>query len=174
MPLRPALFLARDGVITRKHQCLRGIEAVHWIEGAIETVRSFNNRGWYVFVVTNLNEVSSGLITEPEVRDLHSQISDKLITYEARIDRFYYCPYDESGTVARYRKPSFDRLPKPGMLLLAMADFPVDRDKSAMICSDSIEMEAAKEAGVQGFLFRGGNLHQFSEWAYVDMNGATR
>ena len=161
-------------MITEKQQCLRGVDTVYWIEGAKETVRSFNSRGWYVFVVTNLNEVSSGLISEHEVRDFHSQISDELKNFEAKIDRFYYCPYDESGTVARYRKPSFDRLPKPGMLLLAMADFPVDRDKSAMICSDPIEMEAAKAAGVQGFRFRGGNLYQFSEWAYVDMNGAIR
>ena len=174
MPFRSALFLARDGVVIQNPSFRLDSYNVVWIEGVRETILTFNKRGWYVFIVSNLTEVSLGLQTENDINTLHDRLSIYLEDAGARIDKFYTCPFNESAKVERYRKKSYDRMPKPGMLLQAMADFPVNRFMSFMICGDTVEMEAAKAAGVEGFLFRGGNLHEFVEWAYVDCIGGTR
>ncbi|MEM6626227.1 MAG: HAD hydrolase-like protein, partial [Pseudomonadota bacterium] len=69
------------------------------------------------------------------------------------------------------RKDSYDRKPKPGMLIQAMTDFPVDKTRSFMIGDKQKDVDAAKAAGVAGFLFRGGDLSTFAEWALADMEG---
>lgn len=174
MQLRPALFLTRDGVVIESQDCIRDLTDVQWVNGVVETVKAFNYRGWYVFVVTNQPSIAQGLLKEEEVIGLHNSMTSWLGKSTAKVDHFYYCPYDEEGSVIGYKKQSFDKMPKPVMLLKAMADYPVDRASSFMICNIAIEMKAAKDSGIQGFLFRGGNLYQFTEWVFADISGGTR
>jgi D-glycero-D-manno-heptose 1,7-bisphosphate phosphatase len=169
---RPALFLDRDGVLNVDRNYVYRVEDFEWIEGAVETIRNFNQRGWWVFVVTNQSGIARGYYTEDQMQGLHAWLNKELEAQQARIDRLYHCPFHEQGTVERYRKDSFDRKPKPGMLLQAMTDFPVIRERSFMIGDKQADLEAAKAAGIRGFLFTGGNLASFAEWALADMGEA--
>lgn len=168
-PARPALFLDRDGVINVDRNYVFRIEDFEWVEGAVETIKAFNARGWWVFVVTNQSGIARGYYSEDQMQDLHVWLGEQLEARGARIDRIYHCPYHEDGTVERYRRDSFDRKPKPGMLLQAMTDFPVIRESSFMIGDKQADLEAAKAASIRGFLFTGGNLASFAEWALADM-----
>jgi D-glycero-D-manno-heptose 1,7-bisphosphate phosphatase len=168
-PPRPALFLDRDGVLNVDHNYVYRVEDFEWIDGAVETIRRFNQRGWWVFVVTNQSGIARGHYTEDQMQGLHAWLDRELEAQQARIDRIYYCPFHEQGTVERYRKDSFDRKPKPGMLFQAMTDFPVIKERSFLIGDKHADLEAAKAAGIRGFLFTGGNLASFAEWALADM-----
>jgi histidinol-phosphate phosphatase family protein len=95
-----------------------------WVEGAAETIAAFNRRGWFVFVVTNQSGIARNYYTEADMHALHEWMQAELAKAGANIDRIYYCPYHEAGENPAYRKDSFDRKPKPGMLLHAMSDFP--------------------------------------------------
>lgn len=170
-PPRPALFLDRDGVINVDRGYVYRAEDFVWIEGAVETIRAFNARGWWVFVVTNQSGIARGFYTEEQMEALHLWLHDELASRSARIDRIYYCPFHEEGTIERYRKDSYDRKPRPGMLIRAMTEFPVVREQSFMIGDKPADLEAAKAAGIRGFLFAGGNLSAFAEWALADMGG---
>lgn len=170
---RPALFLDRDGVINVDRNYIYRIEDFTWIEGAADVIRTFNDRGWWVFVVTNQSGIARGYYTEEQMQTLHDWMSSELEQRGARIDRIYYCPFHEEGTIARYTKDSYDRKPKPGMLIRAMTDFPVIKERSFLIGDKQADLDAAKAAGVRGFLFSGGNLAQFADWALADM-GETR
>ena len=171
-PKRPALFLDRDGVINVDKGYVSTTDAFEWIEGAAETIAAFNARGWWVFVVTNQSGIARNLYTEDEMWRLHEWMCDQLEKAGARIDRIYHCPFHEEGTIARYTRDSFDRKPKPGMLIQAMTDFPVDKDRSFLIGDKETYIAAAKAAGVAGFLFSGGNLSTFAEWALADVETA--
>jgi D-glycero-D-manno-heptose 1,7-bisphosphate phosphatase len=50
-----------------------------------------------------------------------------------------------------------------------MTDFPVIKERSFLIGDKQADLEAAKAAGVRGFLFSGGNLSQFADWVLADM-----
>jgi D-glycero-D-manno-heptose 1,7-bisphosphate phosphatase len=54
-----------------------------------------------------------------------------------------------------------------------MTDFPVIRERSLLIGDKQADLEAARAAGIRGFLFTGGNLSAFADWALADM-GETR
>ncbi len=171
---RPALFLDRDGVINvdRGYVCER--ENFEWIEGAAECIRNFNARNWLIFIVTNQSGIARGLYTQDQMQNLHDWMLGELASQNAQIDKLYFCPYHADGEIARYRKDSFDRKPKPGMLLQAMAEFPVKREASFLIGDKTTDIEAAHAANIGGFLFKGGNLAQFSEWALADFEQGAR
>lgn len=172
--LKPALFLDRDGVINADKGYVSRIEDFEWIEGAAEAIANFNRRGWYVFVVTNQSGIARNYYSEDDMHALHDWMQARLAEQGARIDRIYYCPYHEEGENPRYRRDSYDRKPKPGMLLRAMSDFPVRREQSFMIGDKDADMEAARAAGVAGFLFTGGNLARFAEWTLAGFEDGNR
>lgn len=166
---RPALFLDRDGVLNVDRGYVSDPKNFEWIPGAIETVRAFNARNWWVFVVTNQSGIGMGLYTEEQMRNLHAWMLSELRTHSAVIDRIYHCPYREDATIDAFRKDSFDHKPNPGMLLQAMTDFPVIKEESFLIGDRQTDLDAAQAAGVAGFLFKDANLSTFSEWALSDV-----
>ena len=170
---RPALFLDRDGVINIDRNYVYRVEDFEWVDGAADVIRRFNEKGWWVFIVTNQSGIARGYYTEEQMQTLHDWLNVELKKRGAKIDQIYYCPFHEDGTIPRYTKDSYDRKPKPGMLIRAMTDFPVIKERSFLIGDKQADLDAAKAAGVRGFLFSGGNLSQFADWALADM-GETR
>ena len=166
---RPALFLDRDGVINVDRNYIYRVEDFEWIEGAADVIKRFNEKGWWVFVVTNQSGFARGYYTEEQMQTLHDWLQAELAKRDAKIDQIYHCPFHEDGTIPRYTKDSYDRKPKPGMLIRAMTDFPVIKERSFLIGDKQADLEAAKAAGVRGFLFSGGNLSQFADWVLADM-----
>lgn len=171
---RPALFLDRDGVINVDRGYVSTVEAFEFIEGAADCIRTFKQRGWFVFVVTNQSGIARGYYTEADMFALHAHMQAELAKAGAEIDRIYHCPFHAEGEVAAYRKDSLDRKPGPGMLLQAMADFPVRREASFLIGDKQTDIAAAHAAGVGGFLFTGGNLAVFAEWALAAFEDGAR
>jgi D-glycero-D-manno-heptose 1,7-bisphosphate phosphatase len=161
-PLRPALFLDRDGVLNVDHGYVHRWEDFDWIAGAPDAVRRFNDAGWLVIVITNQSGIGRGYYSEDEMHVLHQRMQAALMDSGARIDAFYYCPQHPDAANAAYRHPDPpDRKPNPGMLLRALAEWPVDRDRSIMVGDKPADLEAALRAGVRGLLFTGGNLDRF-------------
>lgn len=171
---RPALFLDRDGVLNVDRGYVSRIDDFEWIEGAKTCIANFNRRGWYVFVVTNQSGIARGYYTEADMQALHDHMTEELKEAGAHIDRFYHAPWHEDGEIARYRKSSIDRKPGPGMLLQAMADFNVNREQSFLIGDKDTDIDAARAAGVGAFLFKGGNLGIFAEWALASFEDGVR
>jgi D-glycero-D-manno-heptose 1,7-bisphosphate phosphatase len=166
---RPALFLDRDGVINVDHSYVFSRENFEWVDGAQAVIRRFNDMGWWVFVVTNQSGIARGYYTEEQMQSLHDWMSAELGATGAHIDRIYHCPFHEDGTIPRYTRDSYDRKPKPGMLIRAMTDFPVIKERSFLIGDKQADLDAARAAGVRGFLFSGGDLAAFADWALADM-----
>lgn len=173
-PLRPALFLDRDGVINLDKGYVSRVDDFEWMPGAADAISRFKARNWFVFVVTNQSGIARGYYTEEDMRALHSWMASELEKKGALIDQIYHCPYHAEGEIDRYRKDSFDRKPKPGMLMQAMADYPVKKESSFLIGDKDTDIEAAHAAGVGGFLFKGGNLADFAEWALASFEDGMR
>jgi len=171
---RPALFLDRDGVINLDKGYVSQIDDFEWIPGAAEAISAFNARNWYVFVVTNQSGIARGYYTEKDMQILHKYMVSELTKKGAHIDKIYHCPYHAEGEIEQYRKDSIDRKPGPGMLLQAMADFPIKRESSFLVGDKDTDIAAAHAAGVGGFLFKGGNLAEFVEWALASFEDGMR
>jgi D-glycero-D-manno-heptose 1,7-bisphosphate phosphatase len=155
---RPAAFLDRDGVLNQDTGYVHRPEDFVWLDGAKQAVKRLNDRGWLVFVVTNQAGIARGFYGPSEVEALHRWINAELQGVGAHIDAFYYCPHHPTEGREPYRLSCDCRKPAPGLLLQAMQDWPVRREASVMIGDKSIDMEAAKAAGVRGILYQAGSV----------------
>ena len=154
----PAAFLDRDGVLNQDKGFIRRPGEFLWIDGAMEAVQHLNSLGYLVFVVTNQSGVARGYYDEKDVKRLHRWINEELGKIGAHVDAFYYCPHHPEATEHAYRRACECRKPSPGMLLQAMAEWPVQRSGSFLIGDQRRDIEAAEAAEIPGHLFEGGNL----------------
>ncbi|CAN5363965.1 HAD family hydrolase [soil metagenome] len=158
----PAVFLDRDGVLNLDTGFPHLEEHLVFTPGAAEAVQQLNRYGYFVVIVTNQSGVARGLFSEAQMQAFNALLVRRLAARGAVIGAVYACPFHDEATEPAYRHPDHpDRKPNPGMLLRAIADHNLDAGRSFMIGDRQSDMEAARRAGVQGFLFQGPNLNDF-------------
>ncbi len=150
---RPALFLDRDGVLNHDDHYVGTPDRLRWTKSAAQAVRSANDAGAYVFVVTNQAGIAKGHFTREDMLELHRYMAESLRDAGAHIDDWRYCPYHVDATVPAYAGAHPWRKPEPGMLLDLMEHWPVERDLSLMVGDQPSDMQAAKAAGVSALHF---------------------
>jgi D-glycero-D-manno-heptose 1,7-bisphosphate phosphatase len=156
---RPAAFLDRDGVLNEDKGYTHKPEDLVWKTGAREAIRHLNDCGYRVIVVTNQAGVARGYYDEAAVEAFHAAMQDQLAEAGAFVDAFYHCPFHPEGTVAAYTVADHpDRKPNPGMILKAMADHSVIREKSFIVGDKPSDLEAGRRAGLPGHLYTDGSL----------------
>lgn len=158
---RPAVIFDRDGVLNLDHGYVGHREKFEWTEGAREAVRAVHEQGWHVFVATNQSGVARGYYDEPAVHALYDWMRGELHAFGATIDDWRYCPTHPEGSVPAYARESDWRKPAPGMLLDMIRAWELDPAQCVMIGDQPTDMAAAEAAGVRGFRFAGGSLHDF-------------
>lgn len=161
-PLKPAAFLDRDGVLNLDVGYPHLEEHLTLVAGAAEAVRQLNQSGFFTVIVTNQSGVARGLFDLATMEAFNALLVRRLAEQGAVIDAVYACPYHDAAVDPRWRHPDHpDRKPNPGMLLRAAAEHDLDLGRSLMIGDRESDMEAARRAGVRGFLFEGPDLNDF-------------
>src|SRR5262249_48973153 len=151
------------GVLNMDYGHVASVDRFKWIDGAIEAVKLGNDRGYFVFVVSNQAGVARGLYDNQAVKQLHRYLRKVLRSHGAHLDDIEYCPFHPDGIVSGFARKSSRRKPEPGMLLDLITRWPVDLSGSIMIGDKLSDIEAGRRAGIRAVLFEGGNLLEFVE-----------
>ena len=141
---RAALFLDRDGIINRppppNARYVLEPDGFHLMPGISRVIRTAQDLGWPVVVVTNQKCVALGLITESRLEAIHQRMHELLAREDARVNAVYHCPHaEENGCTCRK--------PLPGMLLRAAEDLDLDLAASWMIGDQPRDCAAGAAAG---------------------------
>jgi D-glycero-D-manno-heptose 1,7-bisphosphate phosphatase len=151
-PVRPALFLDRDGAIVVETDYLCRVDDVVMIEGAGTVIAAANKRGLAVVIVTNQAGIGRGYYGWDEFKAVQDAIAAALAAEGASIDAVYACAHHPQAR-APYAHPDHPgRKPNPGMLLQAASDLALDLGKSWLVGDKAIDVEAAKRACIAGAL----------------------
>jgi D-glycero-D-manno-heptose 1,7-bisphosphate phosphatase len=169
-PLRPAVFLDRDGTLNEDFGYVHRFEDFRWLPGTKDAIRRLNAAGVYVFVVTNQSGVARGLFGEDAVAALHARMREALQEVGAGIDDFRYCPHHPDIGVGPYRRVCACRKPAPGMIFDLIAHWPVDTAASVMVGDKAIDVEAGRAAGIAAEMVRGGELEGFVDRFLRELN----
>ena len=132
-----------------------------WIAQAPEAIKWLHDQGYLVIVVTNQSGIGRGLYSESDFLTFTEWIGDQLAALGTGIDATYYCPHHPTDGQGPYRRDCECRKPRPGLLLAACDDWPIDKTRSFAAGDSLRDLEAAHAAGVRAFQFEGGSLLDF-------------
>ncbi len=149
-----AIFLDRDDTIMEDSGYINSPQQVKLVPGAAGALADLRKMGYKIIVVSNQSGVARGIITEQAIAQIHEKLKQLLAEQSAYLDRIYYCPYHPDGVVAKYRKDSDWRKPKPGMLLAAAKEMNIDLSDSWMVGDDYRDIAAGKAASCRTILIK--------------------
>ena len=146
---RRAAFLDRDGTIIADVNYIAHADDVRLVPGAAAAIRTLNEHGVMVVVVTNQSGIAQGKFTVGDYESVRARVSELLRDERAVIDAEYYCPHHPSFTgPCDCRKPArllFDR---------AIADHSLDAGRS-MFAGDRLrDVIPAQAYGGSAYLVR--------------------
>ena len=145
-PLRPAVFLDRDGVIIENRaDYVKSIAEVRFLPGALEALARLARRDYLIVIATNQSAIGRGLLAREAADAINAHVLGRIVAAGGRVDGLYVCPHrPEDGCPCRK--------PAPGMLLDAARDLGIDLASSVMIGDALTDVQAARAAGVRPIL----------------------
>jgi D-glycero-D-manno-heptose 1,7-bisphosphate phosphatase len=153
---RRAVFLDRDGTITRDVGYPHRVDDLELLPNASTGLARMAALGYQLIITTNQSGVARGLFTEADVRTFHQALCDRLLRESIRIDAIYYCPFHPTEGIGAYRQDSPLRKPNDGMLRLAAAERDLDLAACVAIGDKKSDVLAGQRAGCHTILVRTG------------------
>lgn len=148
-PLRPAVFMDRDGTIAEEVGYLNHLSRFRMFPFAAAALRRLNEAGYPVVVVTNQSGVARGYFPESLVQEVNQRMAQQLSESGARVDAVYYCPHASLGKC-------ICRKPRTGMLEQAAREHAFDLRQSFVVGDRYADIELARNVHARGILVRTG------------------
>lgn len=148
-----ALFLDRDGIITRMVKYRNGFDSpqraedVKLVDGVHEVIRVARDKGWKVIEISNQPGVAKGKQTQQLSDRIEAMAHTLLKQTSASIDAYYICYHHPQGVIPGLSIECDCRKPKPGLLLKAAADNNINLAMSLFYGDKASDVQAGKAAG---------------------------
>ena len=145
-----AFFLDRDGVINKDDGYILKFSQFKILPGVKQAIHLLNKKKFIVIILTNQAAIGKGLITEKELKKIHSKMVNKIKNYKNTvINDIFYAPYYKKSKIIKYRKNFKDRKPNIGMFTKAINKWNIDPKKSYFIGDKNTDKEASNQALVK-------------------------
>ncbi len=139
------LFLDRDGVINERNfeGYILNPKQFVFKKGSVEAIAEFTKMFKYIFIVTNQQCIGKGILTEKELKEIHSYMLSQIQIKGGKVTQIYFAP-ELKG------KEMLKRKPLPKMAEMAKAEYPdVDFSKSIMIGDTDSDIMFGKNLGMK-------------------------
>ena len=150
---KSALLLDRDGVINIDYGYVHSMDNFKYMEGAREIIKMANDLGILVIVVTNQSGIARGYYTEEEFNLFSEEINEDLKNFGAHIDATYFCPHHPKEGIGDLRTNCNCRKPKTGLIMKAIKEWNLDKNKCFLIGDKDSDIIAANRCGISSCLF---------------------
>ena len=145
--MKQALFLDRDGTLVEpRHYPSRPSDLILHA-GIGPLLRSFQDGGWELVVVTNQSGLARGYFTEDDLEKMHDWLREMLGEWGIVLNAIQFCPHHVEGVIPHFAVACDCRKPAPGMLLSAARERGIDLTRSWMVGDILDDIEAGNRAG---------------------------
>lgn len=148
----PAVFLDRDGTITREVGYINHVDRLELEPDAVAGLRRLQAHGLKLVVVTNQTGAARGLHPLDLIEVVNGRLRELLRAGGVTLDAVYCCPHHPDVGEPPLRRACECRKPKPGLILRAAADLDIDLSRSYMVGDKLSDVRCAQNAGVKGVL----------------------
>lgn len=148
---KPAIFLDRDGVLTREKGYITTLQQLEIFPYTTECIAKIKEKGYLTIVVTNQSGVARGFLSEKELQRMNRYLME-----QTGVDAVYYCPHYERGIVPEYTTQCVCRKPQTGMINFACRDFEIDLSGSYMVGDRASDILTGQRAGIKTILVESG------------------
>ena len=144
---RRAVFLDRDGTISRQPAYRTGPERFSLLPGATEALSKLKRAGYALVVVSNQTAVGQGYVTTETVGAVNDRMAALLGCSGVELDGVY-CRYGSPGAVLpQHRTDTPETKPNPAMLIAAADDLNLDLSACFMVGDRRSDVDAGRNAG---------------------------
>lgn len=159
-----AVFFDRDGVINELsyNDDIEQLDSPFSVKefvyrpGAVEALLSIQNKGYYIFIVTNQPAAAKGKTSLTRLYDLNTWMVQDLQKKGVFLEFINMCPHHPSGDKgSRYPfliRECGCRKPEPGLITDLMRVYNIDPDNSYMVGDSHTDVIAGTKAGIQTVL----------------------
>ena len=140
--MNKAVFLDRDGTLIEERNYLCRPEDVVIFPGAGQALRTLQDAGFQLFIVSNQSGVGRGYFTMTDVENVHRHLFNELSREGVHFRKVYIAPEAPD-------QPSRGRKPSPQFLFDARDEFGIQLAESFMIGDKWIDLECGWNAGVK-------------------------
>jgi histidinol-phosphate phosphatase family protein len=149
------VFLDRDGVLTAETgETITTPESLRFLPGATEAVARLTASGWQVFVFTNQAGVGRGHLSPETLEAIHRALKDRIRAAGGHLTAIYTCPHHpDAGCDCRK--------PKPGLLLQAAQDYPLDLTQCYVVGDSPRDIQAGQAVGCHTLLVLTGHTCRY-------------
>jgi len=121
------------------------IENPTLLEGAIETLKGAQLKGYKVIILTNQYLINDGYISLNQYKDITNKMLNKLHNEGIEILDIFYCPHSKREKCNCFK-------PKTGMIEQVLSKYPaIDMDESFMVGDSLVDVELAANSKIKGF-----------------------
>jgi D-glycero-D-manno-heptose 1,7-bisphosphate phosphatase len=143
-----ALLLDRDGVINVEKNYVYKIEDFEFINGIFKLAQYFQNKGFFIIVITNQAGIGRGYYSDEDFQNLTEWMISQFKLNDINITDVLYSPFHPFYGVGEYKKDSECRKPRPGMIKKAEKKYELSLADSILIGDKETDIVAGKTAGV--------------------------
>jgi len=159
--MAPAVFLDRDGTLNVEKDRISTADDMELLDNVTTPLRRLDRSIYRTAVITNQPVIARGDCSETELKQIHNKLETLLGREGAYVDAIYYCPHHPhkgyAGERSELKIVCSCRKPSPGLIYRAANDMNIDLQSSWMIGDSTMDIMAARNAGVRSILVRTGH-----------------
>lgn len=150
--MNKAVFLDRDGIINYDKNYLYKVEDFEFIPGVINGLKTLQEAGFLLIIITNQSGVARGYFDEKQLNILHEYMLNELKKQNVYISDILYCPHHPEALIKKYKKICNCRKPKTGLFYEAINKWNIDIDNSFAIGDNVRDCSICNTSECHGFI----------------------
>ncbi len=136
-----AVFLDRDGTINVDYGYLHDPAQLEFLPGAVEALKSLQDNGFKLIVITNQSGIGRGYFTVKQYNNFNSALVVALEKSGVKIEETFMCPHAPNDDCTC-------RKPYPFMVLQAIENHQLDPKQCYMFGDKPSDVACGEAAGV--------------------------